>query len=303
MIEKLEYQKQKLIDFFCSEITSEYVYIDVPLYLNIGDWLIALGAWELLKDIPFRCVGRWRWEDVEKQKISPKTIILFNGGGNFGDLYRGATEGRNEIIKLFPNNKIIILPQTITYIDQELLKSDVELLAKHNNLHICARDNQSFQLLLKYFGRNKLYLLPDTALGLYKVVSQKKRIDEGDILIINRRDKEVAELFLEQSDAKDWNDILGDIYFGIVWIPYRILHKMKKFFNLKFLRKMENKYMLKILYPFIEKYIPKYFRKYRLIKTTRLHGYLLAQILHIPVEILDNKHMKISNYINTWKNE
>lgn len=296
-----ESQKNKLKEFLHKTIDSEYIYIDVPLYLNIGDWLIALGAWELLNELPFRCLGRWRWDDVEPQNISSNTIILLQGGGNYGDLYRGATEARNKIISMFPQNKIIILPQTITYLNYNLLVKDARLYAKHNNLYICARDNVSYQVLLKYFRNNKLYLLPDMALGLYGVLPQQVKTEVKNILIVNRKDKEAAMLFVGLGDVKDWNDILYDIKFDLVWIPYRLLHKIKRLFNSTLLRKAENMYMLNILYPFIKTYVPKYFLRYHLVKTTRLHGYLLALIMHIPVDVLDNRYQKIFNYINTWK--
>lgn len=298
--QKINFQKDILKKFFSEIIDSKYVYIDVPLYPNIGDWLIALGAWELLKDLPYRCVGRWRWDDVEPKEIDLKTIVLLQGGGNFGDLYRGATEARNKIISMFPDNKIIILPQTITYLNQNLIKLDVEVCAQHKDLHICARDNQSYQILLQYFKKNKIYLLPDTALGLYGLLPQQLNVEIEKTLILNRCDKEALELFIDSGDIREWNDIMSDINFNVVWIPYRLLHKVKKMLNSTILRRLENKYILNILYPFIKRYIPQYFLRYQLIKTTRLHGYLLALIMHIPVEILDSKYQKIHNYNTTW---
>ena len=59
-------------------------------------------------------------------------------------------------------------------------------------------------------------------------------------------------------------------------------------------------YAITIMYGYVLKQIPKYFLQYDQIKTTRLHGYLLASMLHIPTDILDTKYNKIQHYKQTW---
>lgn len=299
----IERQLHILRDFITKNIDSDYVYVDVPLYWNIGDWLIAMGAWELLKAVPFRCLGKLRWFEYERTRIKPNTIILLQGGGNFGDLWRGATEMRNEVIEKYPNNKIIILPQTITYLDRDLLKKDAEIYSRHKNLHICARDNASYEILREYFHENYLYLLPDTSIGLYpSLPKNKKSTKTSKSLIINRKDKEADALFeAKNGEEKEWDDILRAICFPIVWQPYRLIRYVRKRSKNELIFSIENRYVLNVLYPYVRKNIPRYFLQYSEVKTTRLHGYLLASMLHMPVEIIDNKYHKLSNYITTWR--
>lgn len=45
----LECQLPKMID-------SDYVYLDFPGHFNVGDILISVGAFELLKRVPFKCL-------------------------------------------------------------------------------------------------------------------------------------------------------------------------------------------------------------------------------------------------------
>lgn len=298
--DKIVQQLDILREFITQHIDSDYVYVDVPLYHNIGDWLIAMGAWELLKEIPYKCLAKLRWDDYYSYIITPNTIIVLQGGGNFGDLYRGATTARNEVIRQYPNNKIVILSQTITYLNNDLLDQDAALYSQHRNLHICARDNESYQLAKMHFHANNVHLLPDTAIGLYTSLPKYNGKKIGKTLIINRLDKESDGLFSESGDVKDWESILKDIHFDKAWYPYRILHKIKKTLHSKMLLKFEGIYTHKCLYPFIKEQIPKYYLKYDMVKTTRLHGYLLALLLHLPVEYRDNKFHKITNYISTW---
>lgn len=298
--DKLVQQLDMLREYIKQHIDSDYVYIDVPLYHNIGDWLIAMGAWELLKEIPYKCLAKLRWDDYYSYTITPDTVIILQGGGNFGDLYRGATTARNEVIRQYPNNKIIILSQTITYLNNDLLDQDAALYSQHRNLHICARDNESYQLAKKHFLANNVYLLPDTAIGLYTSLPKYDGKTIGKTLIINRLDKEADGLFNEKGDVKEWESILRDVHFNRVWYPYCILHKIKKILHSTVLLECERIYVLKCLYPFVQKRIPGYYLHYNKVKTTRLHGYLLALLLHLPVEIKDNKYHKITNYISTW---
>ena len=298
--QKIVKQLDILRYFIHENIDADYVYVDIPLYWNIGDWLIAMGAWELLKEVPYKCLGKLRWEDYERVNITPDTIIVLQGGGNFGELSRAATDARNEVIEHYPDNKIIILSQTITYTDTSLLKKDAEIYSKHKNLHICARDNESFALAIEYFKANHVYLLPDTAFGLYPVLPKYRGVKTGITLIINRKDKEADRLFNERGIVKDWDDILHDIHFNIVYTPYRLIRKIRKITAVIGFYNIEHWYTLHVLYPYVRKHVPRYFLKFDKVCTTRLHGYILAILMHIPTEIRDTKYHKVLNYTNTW---
>lgn len=300
MYESISRQVNILHEFILQYIDSDYVYVDIPLYQNIGDWLIAMGAWELLNQSHYKCLAKLRWDDYYSYEITPNTIIILQGGGNFGDLYRGATDARNEVIESYPNNKIVILSQTITYINKDYLEKDTKLYAKHPNLHICARDKESYQFAKSFFKFNNVHLLPDTAMGLYESLPKYNGELKNKELIINRLDMEADILFEEIGDLKDWKNILNDIHFNYVWIPYRVLHKLRNILHFNIFIELERIYTLKCLYSFVKKHIPRYFLRYDKVKTTRLHGYLLASLMHLPVEIKDNKYNKLNNYISTW---
>ena len=62
-----------------------------------------------------------------------------------------------------PNNKIIFLPQTVWFEHEENMKKCAEILSRHKNLVICARDKVSYEILKKNFS-NEILLVPDMAL-------------------------------------------------------------------------------------------------------------------------------------------
>lgn len=292
----IQKQLSLLRSFFSDKIDADYVYLDAPGHMNVGDHLIALGAWELLKSIPYKCLLRstifgFNWS------VPAGAIILLHGGGNFGDLYPGANWFRNEIVSKFSNHKIIFLPQTITYNNKQLIQQDAQICAHHKDLHICARDYESFQLLKTYFVKNFLYLLPDTAWGLYTILEkQNHSLELNNSLLISRQDSESNGNWDIKTDVNtDWNGILESIGISYRLVILKFLKWIGKYSNCFFFRKISDKYLLDVIYPFELKRTNNYFLQFNKVYTTRLHGLILSIMLHIPAEWYDTKYSKIKN--------
>ena len=83
--------------------------------------------------------------------FSENVIILLQGGGNFGNLYREHADFRKKIISAYPRNKIIILPQSVFYNDSNLIQEDAVFYANYSNVIICARDEYSYHFLKAKF--------------------------------------------------------------------------------------------------------------------------------------------------------
>ena len=288
--------------FFKTEITDDYIYLDIPGYFNIGDHLIFQGAKYILKkNVPYKCIYQSVIENINYSKLkNNNTIIILQGGGNWGGGYY--TPFRNSIIERFSDNKIILMPQTIRYENISDLENDANLYAKHDNLHLCARDIPSYELLKKYFYSNHIYLLPDTATGLYELLPKHNAYNVPNSLLIRRKDFEISIDPWEIPNViiKDWDSILDDLHFPRLLWPYKVLRKAKRLTNSILLKEMCNQYFLKIFEPWFFSNIPQYLNKYKKIYTTRLHGLIIAKLMDMPVEWQDTKYKKISNYIQTW---
>lgn len=302
----LEKQYDLLLKFLESVVTSDYVYLDMPMHFNIGDNFICLGALELLKKLPYKLKYISTVNNYDESKINESHCIIMHGGGNFGDLYPGATWYRNQIVERFPNNRIIFMPQSITYIDIDKIVEDSKICSQHKDLHIIARDNLSYLLLEKHFIKNNIYLLPDSAIGLYyklpKQITNNKT--KKDSLSIVRQDQEAIEYPSNslQGDIIDWKDILNaSLVFRVSHFLLRGINYLKKRLHLQFLYSLSNYIFINILYPIILKITCRKLLSYSRITSTRLHGYIIASLLHIPVTFIDTKYKKISNYFNTWK--
>ena len=148
---------------------NDVFYLDYPLHLNVGDLLIYHGTEQFFTDHHIHvALKRSEFDmDIEelKQKITPNTTILLHGGGNFGDLYPQHQNLRETIIRTFPNNRVIVLPQTLFYKSQETLEKSAALFMQHQDCHLLARDERTANAF-KQFSPN-VYLSPDMAHELY----------------------------------------------------------------------------------------------------------------------------------------
>lgn len=313
---RIENQIKILKNALVQLIDRDYVYLDIAEYYNVGDNLIAIGAFELFRTVPFNCRYKTTIQNCNFEKIDDDVIILCQGGGNFGDIYRGCTRFRNIVVERFPNHKIIFLPQSIHYQDKALIGQDAELYAKHKNLTIIVRDEISYDILNQYFGTNKILLLPDTAFGLYYQLPRKVLLKKTSTqsLYFRRKDSEFNEELKGNeniNDTLDWIDIVqSNNQFILRNLGVKITKNIRKYLlkwgirensflisNINFFR---NWYLLKVMYPYFLKKSVEAFLMYDKIYTTRLHGAILAEMLHIEVELFDNTYNKLNNYYDTW---
>lgn len=271
--------------FFSGQKDRVYLMF-LPQYLNWGDFAIRISEKEFLNAI----LGQRRIIDVSIQfyvyfkdfinkRIRDHDLLMITGGGWLGDLWPYLNESANEIIENFPNNKIVIFPQTI-YIengDSETLAEMRHIYKKHKKLYVFLRDKRSLLFFQDYIYEghyDNLFLMPDmvTRLNCEQAIKRKK-----DVLMCLRDDKE---------------RVLSD------GIKKEIVGFMKE--------RGRRTYSIRMAYPncplivpyFIGDYITKNkiktFSKYKLAITDRLHGMIFAAITGTPCIAFDNISRKIS---------
>lgn len=278
-------------------IDNNYVLYEVPLYNNVGDLLIWEGEKQFLKSIKYKmkdCCSICTYK--ENKTLTPDIIILLQGGGNFGDLWRMHQEFRLKIIQKYPNNKIIIFPQTVYYKNHDTMLKDAEIMKQHKNLSICARDIVSYHLLKKYFNNN-IILVPDMAFYIptEQLLSKISHCQTNKPLYLKRNDKE-----LKNRIKLDFKNHPIDIYdwpcmshYDLVQILFKILLRLK-------LYKLSLWYAQSIYKKFLIKNSVKFVSKYKEIYTTRLHTSILCTLLEKQHHILDNSYGKNKNFYDTW---
>ncbi len=277
------------------------ILVDVPYYSNIGDVLIWQGTLDFFKEKGLKCLNTSSFETFSYPHLSSDTIIFFNGGGNLGDLYTEHINLLKSIVKRYPKNRIIILPQTVYYESSKNQLLDFQQLQKHPDLYFCARDQFVYDMLTNYFGEKAL-LVPDMAYYISGDVIEKYRKETfKDKLIIKRNDCEIGASPSSDGDIRDWPTFEAKIVKS-AYFNYHIGNFYKH--SPKFLKKLSGKmwdiYTCYIFRPSLVRMGIEFISEYKTIETTRLHGCILSTILCKEILLLDNSYGKNKHFYETW---
>lgn len=279
---------------------QNFVYFDLPVHDNVGDLLIMEGTFQFFEDYGLtpRIIGS---AYSSLGSINSDDIIVLHGGGNLGDLYPLHQGLRQKIIERFPDNKIIILPQTIYFSSEEAYRQCRDCYLSHANLHIFVRDVRSYGLADKM--TSKVYLCPDMAHSLYGTDLLKLRSGDstGEELYIQRQDIESSDQqdYVCNSKSVDWLDITKRMQSNVVW-TLRVLKILRK---LRLLNTQVDSLFIKFWRKSALKLIDesvRYYSKYDIIYTNRLHGHILAALMDKRSIVLDNSYGKNQSYVNAW---
>ena len=310
----MEFQQKinQLREIYCKTIspliTGNYVLLDAPYHSNIGDVLIWEGERNFLSTFPYKNLGTHSFISWYRKPLRHDVIILLQGGGSFGDLYRCFQDFRLGVISDYPDNKIIMLPQSVWYKDESLIEKDAAIMAKHKNLTLCARDRWSYDFMQRHFPANKILLVPDSAFCISDTLLDYDRHREvpGRKLYFERGDSELGNI-LPAGMAIDMEVHEWPTYeqpynvFNRFWWIDRVQGGLWRFGALK-----------PIVSPVLDYYADRHIRRwsvklgceflspYEYITTTRLHVLILSVLLHKPVDFIDNTTGKLSAYVDTW---
>lgn len=302
-------QLQKILtDCLRPLIGNDYILLDLPYYDNIGDTLIWEGTRQFLKTLPYKCLYYASKETFVYQKLKKDIVILLQGGGNMGSLYRQHTEFRKIIIKAYPNNRVVILPQSIYYEDDTYIKEDADFYRKYDNVIICARECYSFDFLKTHFSNNTL-LVPDMAFFL-NVHKFANTMCTGRTLYLKRIDKEFVEngnlsqQVPDNADCHDWPtyeyhfkeyDIIERCFrflkrvMGKIHCPLNIIFRVTQDWKRNYYYRPS--YVCKGI---------EFLNQYDCIYTTRLHVMILGLLLGKRLYLINNTSGKVVNFYNTW---
>ncbi len=278
---------------------APFHYVDIPTHGNVGDLLIMHGTLAFFRKyglVPkliapyFAYDPRW---------IAPEDVIVFHGGGNFGDLYPYFQELRERVVRSHTENRIIVLPQSLHFSSPEKMHEAAQLFRMHADVHICVRDQVSYKMAQNF--TDKVYLLPDMAHQLYPMVVANNESSAGS-LRISRVDDES----LQQSDLRnmvnttvtDWPEFVGEREVRI-----NLFRRGIGAFFRRGLGWSGNSILMRLWIAYSGRLIAdaaQLFDRHELIVTDRLHGHILACLLRKKNIVLDNSYGKNSRYVEAW---
>jgi len=273
-------------------------YIDIPLHFNVGDQLIYAGTEQFISnhglDVKYRAFD----VNVEDKKLAECDLILFHGGGNFGDIYPRHQHLRESIIQKFPNKRIIVLPQTIHFSSLEQQEKSSKIFSKHNDLYMYVRDQRSLQIA-QSFSKNAV-LMPDMAHSLHPLIdkSEVESFEPSTVKILNLRRvdvEKVSEKINIEKKSFDWINILEPT-------EHTYLKYIKKLQRFKILnRRLIRSWRARSQYLIFRSI--NYFSLHNVIYTDRLHGFILSYLLGKNIKLLDNSYGKNLGYYKQWIND
>lgn len=289
-------------------ITSDYVLWGLPYYSNIGDTLIWEGELEFLKSVPYKCVGTCGWNRYSVRPLSKDTVILITGGGYFGDVWRNAWEAVVSTIEHYPDNPIVVLPNTIFYNDKAIMQSDAVRLAKLKNLVICVRDKVSYKIAKDNF-ENEVRLVPDMAFCMKASYLDQWRRDEIDkVLFLKRIDKELGKSDINiptsNVEVRDWPTMdakptIAERVFGRISYNASVASNRQRAYA-PLLRYIEKWYAYLVYRKCMTSRGVAFVSQYKEVYTTRLHVMILSVLLGKKVHFIDNSYGKLSSFYDAW---
>lgn len=276
--------------------------LDFPNHGNVGDSAIWLGEIAYLRSAGIQSPAYFCDSgNYSKTRLAKKTLdgaLLLHGGGNFGDLWPRHQLFREQIIRDFPDNPIIQLPQTIYFSDRTALARARAVLNQHPNLTLLVRDHRSLEIARNEFNVTSL-LCPDMAfcIGPLQRPAEPKR----DELWLARTDLESADLDRDPATSNikstDWLDDEPSSLLRLSTILNRLLAAYPRR-----LRPLQG-ILARLYTPLANQRVARGYRllsEGRLVITDRLHAHILCMLLGIPHYLLDNSYGKIRDFHDTW---
>ncbi|WP_013334579.1 polysaccharide pyruvyl transferase family protein [Gloeothece verrucosa] len=314
---------------------TECCLLNFPDYHNIGDHLIWLGEISYLTEacptkIRYTAASIYDFSDEEMEKKAGKIPIIFQGGGNLGDLWKNHQEFREYVIAKYRDRPIIIMPQSIYFQNQENLKQAADIFNSHPNLTLFTRENQSYEIALKYFSNCQIFKTTDIAFQLANTsyLTSLNYGQSSSILYHCRFDEELNKDFSSAPIFTLSNVVQAD------WVSYQ-LGRPWKICESNLVNAItggqvmgltnELEFMLKELQPIFNSYPVIFnslyncnhhriswaimhcgiyqFKQHKMIITNRLHGHILCVILGIPHIFLANSYHKNQSFYESWTHE
>lgn len=291
-----EYLKTANIDVPQVTSKSRVFLLDAASYNNLGDQAITYAISLFLRDLfgedcYFEISERDLLRNLKylKKTIRTKDVLCLNGGGNMGNLYPRYEALRRKVIKTFPNNKVIIFPQTIDYENDLYGKRELErsrkIYNRHEHLVVCAREESSYEIMCRLY--NNVMLFPDIVFYLKGKIKLSTRENCGRrIGICFRKDKEglIPDKMIQKTQ-----EILLKEKFSITNISTISSRNEPIKTNKIRVAEITNKL--------------NEFNQFDCIITDRLHGMIFSTLADVPCIAVDNKNHKVAGVYKMLKDD
>lgn len=256
-------------------------------HANIGDSAITLAEQYILsKHFPEYFQVEISTYEFAKQEtflhaiLNPEDIIFLNGGGNMGDKYMAEEDLHTKIVEDFPNNKIVVFPQTISFSDtlsgKKALARSSAVYNSHRDFTFFLRGEESLAFANKHFPNVKAYLMPDVV----------------HVLKTNYAFSRDGALLCLREDEEGWlNNAKKQIIASMA---------QKKLGRIETCTNIHHEDVTRDIRGFVVREELKKFARHRVVITDRLHGMIFSAITGTPCVVISSYNHKIKEYYNAF---
>lgn len=273
------YEYQKFTKRLMQSDRKRFFLFMLPEHGNLGDYAIAIAEKQFFDDYfpeyELISVTTNEWLELKTYFVGSikKTDVLFiTGGGFVGDMWKSFCACK-DILQSFPQNRKILLPNTLTYHDlqnEDAVRNDLEQIFSDGHTYVFFRERNSLKVCTDLGWGDRCFCFPDMVLYLKFKETEEKR--NGKVLLCFRVDTE--KIFQEVDSIKN------------IIMRNQIQYDELDTHRYKYIPEPEGDLYVRGL---LEK-----FQKYDLVITDRLHGMLFAYVSGTPCIAFDNSTHKVS---------
>lgn len=261
------YYKRKLvnpINKYKKTVKTPVFLIFTPEHANLGDHAIAYAESILLRKAGiefYEITGKKLYElgSYKYLSVMNHSTILFNGGGNLGSLWPSIEVMNRYVIEENPDSNIYIFPNSIFYGADENGQKEFEISKKiynkHPNLHLCAREKISYNIMKNAY--KNVTLVPDMVFTLNENY-QNESVRKGCLWCMRNDVERTLKDYEEEKLKKQLVNLYGnDIKDSNTVLSYNVSIERRE-------EELKKKF--------------KEFQSAQLVVTDRLHGMVFAAI-------------------------
>jgi len=286
---KLEYEDSEKFEEMVESQSEHVIVLGAPAHSNLGDQAQSYCIQTIIEEqFPQKKVFVFEGNILRKNyyfllylirsSIRENDIILIHSGYHCTDLFLKEELLNEKIIELFQNKKLLFLPQTVFFKNEQLMKKSAEIYNTHPNVTIMCRDEISFAYAKTLYTNCKLMLYPDIVTSL--IGRRKYNNKRKGILVCLRKLGSVESQFSEDKKEKLISDLslidtvsVTDTDSPVHW---------------KIIREKRSEIIEKEL---------EYYAQFKVIITDRYHGMIFSLISNTPVVVVGSTDHKLSSGI------
>lgn len=281
--------------------------LDFPHYPNAGDSYIYLGQIAYLQrrgaQIEYVCWHEAFDPELIKRVIGKDGVVLFNGGGNFGDRWDAPHALRLRALRELKGIRFIQFPQTVRFDDPANIAETQTAIREHGKFVLLTRDQVSREFSVKHFGADcNVEYAPDMAFFIGALQAHQP---DADGFVLARDDIEAAgagavrHLSLDRLPGK-W---LRDDWLVNDWFEQKLANKLCRFNGRWNRYAVGRKLMVALANMTAQARLNRGIRLLshgKVVLTDRLHAHILCLLLNKRHVVLDNDYGKISTFHQAW---